>query len=144
MARPRKNTVDYFPHQCVSGKTMFVIEQEFGNDGYAFWFKLLELLGQTEGHVFDCRNVSEFRFLLAKTKSSEDMANKILGLLKDLGAIDGPLWEKRVIWCQNFVDGLSSVYHNRKVEMPSKPSFYGQKLTNGVVSTEKSTQSKVE
>jgi len=135
MARPKKKIVDYFPHQCVSGKTMFVLEQEFGNDGYAFWFKLLELLGSTDGHFFDCRNVSEFKFLQAKTKTSQDSASRMLDLLRDLGAIDSVLWDKKVIWSQNFVDGLSTVYSNRKVEMPVKPSFYGQKLTTAAVST---------
>ena len=45
MARPRKQTVDYFPHYCKCGRTIFILENRFGNDGYAFWFKLLEILG---------------------------------------------------------------------------------------------------
>ena len=50
MTRPMKKGVDYFPHACVHGQTMFILEQRWGNDGYAFWFKLLEMLGTTEGH----------------------------------------------------------------------------------------------
>lgn len=137
MARPLKNTVDYFPHSCKSGKTIFILEQKFGNDGYAFWFKLLELLGQTEGHVYDCRNASEMEFLQAKTHLSEEMTRKILKLLADLDAIDPKLWENDMIWCQNFVDNLHAVYTNRRVEMPVKPSFNGQKQTNKGVSTGK-------
>ena len=48
MARPAKLTVDYFPHIINQGKTIFIIENNYGNDGYAFWFKLLELLGATD------------------------------------------------------------------------------------------------
>lgn len=45
MARPKKQTVDYFPHFVKGGRTIFILENKFGNDGYAFWFKLLEILG---------------------------------------------------------------------------------------------------
>ena len=45
MARPAKTSVDYFPHMAHSGKTIAILEARWGNDGYAFWFKLLELLG---------------------------------------------------------------------------------------------------
>ena len=67
MARPKKRTVDYFPHQCNHGKTMFILEQKYGNDGYAFWFKLLELLGTTEGHFLHLENSADWEFLHPKT-----------------------------------------------------------------------------
>lgn len=54
MARPTKETVDYFPHFVKCGRTIFILESKYGNDGYAFWFKLLEILGDTEGHYYDC------------------------------------------------------------------------------------------
>lgn len=127
MGRPKKNTVDYFPHKCDSGKTIFILEQKFGNDGYAFWFKLLELLGKTENHVYDCRNPDDFEFLQAKTRLSEETTNKILDLLSDLKAIDRDLWKIKVIWVQNFVNNLSALYSNRRVELPSKPDFYKYK-----------------
>ena len=44
MARPLKQTVDYFPHYVNHGKTLLIIENEYGNTGYAFWFKVIELL----------------------------------------------------------------------------------------------------
>ena len=68
MARPKKQTVDYFPHIANSGKTIFILENQFGNDGYAFWFKTLELLATTDGHVIDTGNPSEWEFLIAKTR----------------------------------------------------------------------------
>ncbi len=67
MARPKKKGVDYFPHDCVTGKTIFILEQKYGNDGYAFWFKLLEFLGTKEGHYLDCHNIEDIEFLQAKT-----------------------------------------------------------------------------
>ena len=121
MARPKKQTIDYFPHFVVGGKTLFILENTFGNDGYAFWFKLLELLGSTEGHVYDINNSAEWRFLLAKTRVEGDKGKQILDLLAELGAIDHQLWEKGIIWSQNLVDNVADVYLKRKSESPKKP-----------------------
>lgn len=122
MARPKKQTVDYFPHVATSGKTMFILESQFGNDGYAFWFKTLELLASTDGHVIDCRNNNEWRFLLAKTNVSEDIASRILILLAELEAIDSEMWKNRIIWSENFVNNIADVYKNRKTELPVRPT----------------------
>lgn len=121
MARPKKETVDYFPHFTNSGKTLYILEGEFGNDGYAFWFKLLELLGSSDGHVYDCRNTPSWKFLLAKTKVDGETASKILDTLAELEAIDQELWKYKVIWSDNFVDNLQPVYSNRKTQLPYKP-----------------------
>ena len=64
MGRPGKIIVDYFPHVTQPGKTMSILESGWGNDGYAFWFKLLELLGTTHGFCYDCHNPSDWEYLL--------------------------------------------------------------------------------
>jgi len=153
MARPKKQTVDYFPHFVNSGKTIFILEQTYGNDGYAFWFKLLELLGSTDGHYYDCRNTPAWKFLLAKTRVDEETAIEILDLLVELEAIDRELWEHRIIWSNNFVNNLSPVYSNRKSELPKKPvvtskngntdEFLPVETEDKSVSTGKNSQSKV-
>jgi len=143
MARPKKKTVDYFPHSCTHGKTLFIIEQKYGNDGYAFWFKLLELLGDTDGHYIDLNDETVQEFLQAKTSLSKEMCNEILDLLAKLKAIDAELWEHKIVWSQNFVDGISDVYKNRRVETPSRPSFYIQKPATADISTDENPQSKV-
>lgn len=143
MARPKKETVDYFPHVVNHGKTLFIFEQKYGNNGYSFWFKLLEILGATAGHYIDCSNEAAWEFLQAKTHLSEDICVEMLDLLAKLDAIDPELWGVKVIWSQNFVNGISQVYINRRVETPSRPSFYTAKPTNANVSTVKSTQTKL-
>lgn len=144
MARPKKQTVDYFPHYCHHKKTMFILEQRYGNDGYAFWFKLLELLGDTEGHYLDLNDATAWEFLQAKTRLDDSFCSEILSLLAKLRAIDAELWEQKVVWCQNFVDGLEPVYKNRRVETPARPSFYTEKPQGVRVSTKKTQQSRVE
>lgn len=128
MARPSKATVDYFPHYTTHGKTMFVIESRFGNDGYAFWFKLLEILGNSEGHICDCKNSDSWEYLQAYTRLEEGLCMQILDKLAKLDAIDRELWEQdRVIWSTNFVANVKDAYKRRIEQLPTKPSLYIQK-----------------
>ena len=123
MGRPRKQTVDYFPHfVSTDSRTKFILEQSWGNDGYAFWFKLLELLGRSEGHYYDCTAAGNRTYLKAFMKLDQTTIDAILETLTDLGNIDKELWEERkVIWCQSLVDNLQDVYSKRTVSAPRRP-----------------------
>jgi hypothetical protein len=136
MTRPRKATVDFFPHYCTHGKTMFVLDETYGIHGYYFWFRLLELLGASENHFIDVSNPSVWRFLLAKTKSDGDKAQDILNCLADMEAIDPDLWKSKIIWSQNFIDGIAAAYRNRLEDIPKRPDNLHQKpISNGINKT---------
>lgn len=138
MARPKRQTVDYFPHFVKGGRTIFILEDRFGNDGYAFWFKVLEILGEAEGHFYDCSNGSNWAFLLAKTHLTEEEANNIISVLIDLGKIDAELWAaKRILWVDNFVKNLSEVYRTRHSDLPLKPCFEPENPVKEEVISEK-------
>jgi hypothetical protein len=123
MARPNKENVDYFPHDATGGKTMFTLESKFGNDGYAFWFKLLEALCNQEGLFIDRSDYNSWSYLVANARVSEEKANEILNLLAKLNAIDADLWTSGgIIWIQNLVDRLEYLYKKRKSDMPLRPS----------------------
>lgn len=144
MTRQRKQVVEYFPHYCDHKTTMFIIEQKYGNDGYAFWFKLLEILGKEEGHYLDLRNPLKQEYLQARTKLPENTVGEIIALLAKTGAIDKDLWKIKVIWSDNFVWGLKPVYANRRVEIPSKPTFLHVEIPVIRDTTGRKPQSRVE
>jgi hypothetical protein len=121
MARPQKQTIDYFPHYVSDGKTLLILQNEFENDGYAFWFKLLELLCVSDGQAFNYNSPAEWRLLLAKTHVKEDIATKILAILAEVGAIDNDLYAHKIIWVQKLVDNLDLVYNRRTTGKPQKP-----------------------
>ena len=144
MGRPIKETAEYFPHFVKGGRTLFILESKYGNDGYAFWFKLLEILCYTNNHFFDCKNPSNWEFLLAKTHTTEEIANKIIITLVDLGKIDAELWENKVIWVQSLVDKLSFFYERRSVGTPQKPQFLHAETPNDdSLCTQKASQTGV-
>lgn len=127
-------TVDYFPHYCKGGRTIFILENRFGNDGYAFWFKLLEILGESEGHYYDCSVCANWAFLLAKTRVDDKRAKEIIDVLIELNKVDPELWyEARVIWVGNFVKNLSELYRTRHTPMPERPRLCDLGQDGGVV-----------
>lgn len=127
MSRPHKQTVDYFPHyaDASDGDTLTVLQGQFGNDGYAFWFKLLEKLAASEGHFIDCRNSRKWQVILARARLDEETGAKIMTLLVEMGAIDNELWTRQIIWCQKLVDNIAEAYKNRRSQVPQKPVSTG-------------------
>jgi len=144
MPRPLKHDIDYFPHDVEQGKTLFIIEDKYGNDGYAFWFKLLSILCKQQGLVYDYNNPIHQEFLCAITHFKPDIAYNILSTLADLDAIDKDLWvEKKLIWANNLAERLSPLWSRRRSIMPSKPSINGQKPTSSELLHTQTPQSKV-
>jgi len=128
MPRIQKDTVSYFPHyaDASAGDTLSVLQSRFGNDGYAFWFKLLEKLASTDGHYLDCRNSTKWQLLLVKMGVTELTGVEIMKSLVEMQAIDKELWDSKLIWCQKLVDNVAEVYKNRRREIPQKPVITGR------------------
>lgn len=114
MARPERNSVDYFPFFCEEGNKMFYLEETYGNDGFATFVKLLRELAKTEYHYLNLSKPSTLMYLSAKCKVSKDVLESIINDLVDLGKFDENLWkENRVVWCQDFIDSVQDAYKKR-------------------------------
>ena len=134
MARPTKTSVDYFPHMTHSGKTIAILEARWGNDGYAFWFKLLELLGDSSDFSFNCNRSADWEYLLSKTRVTEPVARAILDKLAEVEAIDAACWQQNIVWSDNFCRNLEPVFEKRKGQKPQKPEFPQPKPAAGDIS----------
>lgn len=124
MARPKKATVDYFPHLTAQGSTLFILQNRWGNDGYSAWFKILERIGCSNGLYIDCRHSGTWRFLQAYTCVSEAVLIDIIDTLADLDAIDKSLWSNKVIYCQHFVDNVSEAFKKRLNSLPTRAGTF--------------------
>lgn len=122
-----KKGVDYFPHftnSMTHSSTIFTIQEDFGNDGYAVWYKLLEYLGTQEKLYFDTNDRQRWKHFVALCKTSQETVLGIINSLAEMNAIDYDLWTKhKVIWSDNFADNVASVYKKRGVAVPTKPVF---------------------
>ena len=143
MARPAKVKVDYFPHVTQTGKTIAILEARWGNDGYAFWFKTLELLGSSESFCYDCNKPSDWEYLLSKTRVTEALATDILKKLAEIDAIDAELWAEKIIWSDHFASNLQPMFDKRKSAPPKKPEFperkFGEEDISGSLRDENSS-----
>lgn len=113
MARPERNNVDYFPHSVNHGRKMFFIENKYGNDGYAVWFKVLELLGKAEMHYLDIQDKVQQMFLSSYCRVSDDMLKIILKDLVDLGEFDAFLYDQGILYNPSFVLSIDDAYSRR-------------------------------
>lgn len=116
MARPQKNNVEYFPHYISDGKKMFYIEQKYGNDGYASWFKILETLAKTDNHWVNLNEETELMFLASKCRISEETLINLLNDLAKLDQINGEMWAVKIVWSDKFIDSISDAYAKRSNE----------------------------
>lgn len=123
MARQNKNVVDYFPHQCESGKTLFILESKYSHKGYSVWFKTLELLGKSDNHYIDCRNPEDLEYLTALMKVTKEELIAIYDTCAILNAIHRELWENKIVWSGNFIKGIADVYRRRESKCMSFPKL---------------------
>lgn len=125
--------MDYFPHFAEQGKTLFILKSKFGNDGYAFWFQLLEALCGEENHFYDCNDEATWQYLLSRAGVGEITGTEILELLANLEKIDRELWQRRIIWCPKLIVNLEDVYKKRGRLPPERPKL----LDNNDITTGK-------
>lgn len=114
MARPQRNTVDYFPFYCEDGNKMFYLEETYGNDGFAVFVKLLRELARTDYHYLDLSKNTTVMFLSAKCKVSKEVLLSIVNDLVELEKFDSELWkEAQIIWCESFIESIQDAYRKR-------------------------------
>lgn len=143
MARPPRTTVDYFPHFIGDGRKSFFIEQKYGNDGYATWFKILETLAKTEHHYLNLNDDAEIMFLAARCMVEEEVLLNILTDLSKLGQINKELWQSRVVWSDKFIESIQDAYSKRSNNCMNLEGLRGHLLGLRVLKGDVNPQSKV-
>ena len=126
MARKKKNHVDYFPHDTHQSKAVRTISKTYGNDGYAFYYKLRELLGRTENYNYDLSKSIDWLDFIGEMDVEEQQAKKLIEFLVTIGELDKELWEQESrLWSNSLIEDISDVYDKRVAEIPHKYSFRG-------------------
>lgn len=121
MSRPTTNTVEYFPHVAKRGKIVAIIENKFGNDGYAAMYKTFEVLAESENHTLDCREPSDLEYFYSVLRVESERGAAIMGELARLHVIDADLWAVGILWSDILANELAPVYEKRRRLRPEKP-----------------------
>ena len=95
MARPQKNNVDYFPHDVHMCKTLRLLTRKFGNDGYAFFFRLRELLGMTSNHNYSVENEIDWLDFNDQVGLEEEKAKVVIEFAVKIGELDQEAMARR-------------------------------------------------
>lgn len=140
MGRQPEEGLKYFKH-FVDGSfkpTLFTIEEKFQNDGYAVWFKLLEMLGETSTLSLDFNNRSTWSYFLARVhlSNAENRAVSILDMLAECHAIDSDLWSEKIVWVENLANNSTGVFQKRGSTIPGRPEANSQKQVEKTESAE--------
>lgn len=94
---------------------MYYIESKYGNDGYAFRYKMLEELGQADHHFIDFNKEENVLYMSAKCRLNVDIMYTLTQDLATLGVFDKEIRETyKVIRSNKFILSIQDAYLRRK------------------------------
>jgi len=146
--RPEKTNVDYFPHYVHRKRELELIEHRHGSDGYSAYFRLLELVAESDYHKLELSNRDQLDIFEMKMKVDKSIYNNVIQILINAGKIDKDLWEEeKIIWMDEFVQSLSPVWYKRGKQIPTKDEIalpYGISVTDKSISDTRNSQKRKE
>jgi hypothetical protein len=97
MARPQKSGMDYFPHDtdALTDEKIESLRMLYGNDGYAFYFIMLERIYRTEHFELDVSDAETRQILSRKIGVSDDLFEKMLNTAINRKCFDREIYEER-------------------------------------------------
>lgn len=134
MARPQKCGMDYFPHDTdsLSDEKIEALRMLYGNDGYAFYFILLERIYRTENFELDISDAETKQILSRKIGVAEELFDKMLLTALKQKCFDKEIYES--IGC------LTSKGIKKRAEVVISKRVASKKSYNLMVSATETTQ----
>ncbi len=120
MSRPIKEGLEYFPHDtdAITDEKIEVLTSLYGNDGYAFYFIMLERIYRNAGCMIDISDEEKkeeiFLILRKKMRLSQKLFEKILKTALKYNLFDEALFEKGIITSDAIQRRASVVLKKRK------------------------------
>lgn len=111
MVRPHKEGMDYFPHDTdsVSDEKIENLRFLYGNDGYAFFFILLERIYRTPEFELDISDPETIQILCKKIMITEEVFFRILETALKRGCFDRFIYNEKKALTSNGIKKRSAV-----------------------------------
>ena len=99
MGRPIKEGMDYFPHDtdASNDEKIEALQALYKNDGYAFYFKLLERIYRNKNAELDISNPAILASVISKIGVSKELFFEILETAFSLNCLDRNAYEQRKV-----------------------------------------------
>lgn len=147
MARPKKEGMDYFPHDtdAVNDKKIEALRMLYGNDGYAFYFIILEMIYKETTFELDVSDAETIQILARKIAISEEKFNQILQTAIKRDCFDSESYLEYGILTSNGIKKRANVVVEKREKMREyhKNKHSEKELVSDAETPPESTQSKV-
>lgn len=124
MARPKKEGMDYFPHDtdAANDEKIEALRMLYGNDGYAFYFILLERIYRSKDFEIDVSDAETIQILAKKVDVTIEKFNSMLETSVKRGCFDQEMYQKSSILTSEGIKKRASVVVKKRVDMRNKYS----------------------
>ena len=143
MARPIKEGMDYFPHDtdASSDEKIELLTGIYGNDGYAFYFIMLERIYRNKDFCIDVSDAETkeemFQILSKKIRLSLEEFNKILKTSFKYGLFDKKLYEEKGIITSDGIQKRAGTVVAKRIVMQNR---YKKKISDAETKEEIKTE----
>lgn len=122
MARPKKEGLEYFPHDTdsVNDEKVEALRMLYGNDGYAFYFILLERIYRTKHAELDVSDAETIQILSRKVGVTTQEFDSMLKTALKRGCFDFNEYEERGVLTSNGIKKRVIPVMEKRESMRSK------------------------
>jgi hypothetical protein len=119
MARPRKEGLDYFPHDtdAVSDEKIEALRALYGNNGYAFYFILLERIYRSNDFEIDISDAETIQILAKKIAVTVEEFNNMLKTAFKWKCFNRKIYEERNVLTSNGIRKRANIVVKKREEM---------------------------
>lgn len=122
MARPKKEGMDYFPHDtdAVNDEKIEALRMLYGNDGYAFYFIMLERIYRTKEFALDVSDAETIQILSRKVGVNQEVFLQMLETSLKRNIFDRELYENHRVLTSPGIQKRSGIVVEKREKMRSK------------------------
>jgi len=119
MARPIKQGMNYFPHDtdAANDEKVEALRALYGNDGYCFFFILLERIYRSSSFELDVSTPEAVHILAKKVGVSDAKFSNMLQLALKHGLFDSNIYHERLVLTSNGIKRRANVVLQKRKSM---------------------------